>query len=106
MRWWQDDSEVRGIYLFFLQCLTWGFCCYDEAGLGGKGLCDLHVHSTVHHRRKARLKLKNGRNLEEDLIQRPWRSAAYWLAPRGLLSLLAYRTQDHLPRGPSPSITN
>jgi hypothetical protein len=26
-------------------------------------------------------------------MQRPWRGAAYWLAPSGLLSLLAYRTQ-------------
>jgi hypothetical protein len=25
-------------------------------------------------------------------------SAAYWLAPRGLLSLLSYRTQDHEAR--------
>jgi hypothetical protein len=32
-------------------------------------------------------------------MQRPWRDAAYWLAPRGLLSLLSDRTQDHLPRG-------
>ena len=47
-------------------------------------------------------------------MQRPWRSAASWLAPAGLLSLLTYRTQDHLPRDgtihnrlyPLPSITN
>jgi hypothetical protein len=31
-------------------------------------------------------------------MQRPWRDAAYWLAPHGLLSLLSYRTQDHQPR--------
>ena len=31
-------------------------------------------------------------------MQRPWRSAAYCLAPHGLLSLLSYRTQDHQPR--------
>ena len=31
-------------------------------------------------------------------MQWPWRSAAYWLAPHGLLSLLSDRTQDHLPR--------
>jgi hypothetical protein len=31
-----------------------------------------------------------------------WRGAAYWLAPHGLLSLLSYRTQDHLLRdGPT-----
>ena len=32
------------------------------------------------------------------LMQRPWRDAAYWLAPHGSLSLFPYRTQDHLPR--------
>jgi hypothetical protein len=31
-------------------------------------------------------------------MQRPWRDAAYWLAPHGLLSLLSYKTQDHQPR--------
>ena len=32
-------------------------------------------------------------------MKKPWRGAAYWLVPHGLLSLLSYRTQDHLPRG-------
>ena len=31
-------------------------------------------------------------------MQKPWRDAAYWFAPHGLLSLLSYRTQDHQPR--------
>jgi hypothetical protein len=31
-------------------------------------------------------------------MQRPWRAAAYLLAPHCLLSLLSYRTQDHQPR--------
>jgi hypothetical protein len=34
----------------------------------------------------------------QDMMQRPWRDAAYWLASPGLLSLLSYRTQDHQPR--------
>ena len=34
----------------------------------------------------------------QGLMQRPWKGAAYWLAPHGLLSLLSYRTQDHQPR--------
>jgi hypothetical protein len=50
----------------------------------------------------------------QELVQRPWRDAAYWLAPHGLLSLLSYRTQDHQPRGSTihnwlgllPSVTN
>jgi hypothetical protein len=31
-------------------------------------------------------------------VQRPWRTADFWLAPHGLLNLLSYRTQDHQPR--------
>jgi hypothetical protein len=34
----------------------------------------------------------------QELTQRSWRDAAHWLAPRGLLSLLSYSTQEHLPR--------
>jgi hypothetical protein len=34
----------------------------------------------------------------QELMQRPWRGAAYWLASPGLLSLLSYRTQDYQPR--------
>ena len=34
----------------------------------------------------------------QELMQRPWRCAAYWLAPHGLLSLLSFRCQDHQPR--------
>ena len=29
------------------------------------------------------------------LMQRPWRGAAYWLIPCGLLSMLSYRTEDY-----------
>ena len=31
----------------------------------------------------------------QELMQRPWRGAAYWFASPGLLSLISYRTQDH-----------
>ena len=31
----------------------------------------------------------------QELMQRPWKDAAYWLAHHGLFSLLSYRTQDH-----------
>jgi hypothetical protein len=38
----------------------------------------------------------------QELVQRLWRGAAYWLASPGLLSLLSYRTQDYQPRdGPA-----
>ena len=31
----------------------------------------------------------------KELMQIPWRNAAYWLALHGLLNLLSYKTQDH-----------
>ena len=31
-------------------------------------------------------------------MQRPWRSAAHWLASHDLFILFSYRTQDHQPR--------
>lgn len=32
-------------------------------------------------------------------MQTPWRNAAYWLVPNGLLSLLSYTAKDRRPRG-------
>ena len=42
----------------------------------------------------------------QELMQRPWRSAAYWFASHGLLSLLSYRigTTYH-GLGPPPSFS-
>jgi hypothetical protein len=31
----------------------------------------------------------------QELMQRPWRDAASWLASHALLRLLSYRTEDH-----------
>jgi len=35
----------------------------------------------------------------QELVQRPWRGAAYWLVLNGLLSQLSYRTQGHQGQG-------
>jgi hypothetical protein len=35
--------------------------------------------------------------LRQELMQRPWRNAAYWLASYGLLNLLSYNSQDKKP---------
>jgi hypothetical protein len=53
-------------------------------------------HIAVHHHRKSGQELKQVR--KQELMQRPWQGAAYWLASPGLLSLLFYRTQDYQPR--------
>jgi hypothetical protein len=50
----------------------------------------------------------------QELMQRPWRDAAYWLASLGLLSLLSSKTLNHQLKdgtannvwGPVLSITN
>ena len=96
-------------------CLSQGFysCTKhhdQEASWGGKGLFSLHFHTAAHHQRKSELELKQAR--EQELMQRPWRDALYWLASPGLLSLLSHKTQDYHPemvpptRGPPPLITN
>ena len=69
----------------------------------GEGLFGLHFHSTIHHQRSrgslGQAKDSNmAGNWRQELMQRPWMGAAYWLATYGLLSLLYYRTKDHHPR--------
>jgi hypothetical protein len=51
----------------------------------GKDLSSLHFHIVVHHQRKSGLELKQVR--KQKLMQRPWRNATYWLAPRWLVQL-------------------
>jgi hypothetical protein len=46
-------------------------------------------HIAAHYPRQSGLEIK------QELMQRSWRDAAYWLASAVLLSLLSYRTQDH-----------
>jgi hypothetical protein len=61
---------------------------------------------TVHHLRSQDRKSNRAGTWRQELMQRPWRGAAYWLAPHLLLNLLSYRTQDHLPRsGPTHNHT-
>jgi hypothetical protein len=52
------------------------------------GLFSLHFHTAVHHQRKSGLELKQVR--KQELMKRPWRGAAYWLASPGLLSFLPF----------------
>jgi hypothetical protein len=35
----------------------------------------------------------------QELKQRTWKRATYWLTFGGLLGLISYATQDHLPKG-------
>jgi hypothetical protein len=84
-----------------------------KATLGGKGFFSLCFYITDHHQKKSGQELKQGGDLEQELMQSPWRVAAYWLAPHGFLSLFSYRTEVYQPRdgfthnglGPPQSIT-
>lgn len=44
-------------------------------------------------------KSAQARTLRQELVWKPWRSAACWLAICDLLNLLSYKTQSHLSRG-------
>jgi hypothetical protein len=68
----------------------------QEASWGEKDLFSLHLHIAVHQQRKSGVELKQVR--KQEMLQRPWRDAPYWLASPGLLNLLSYRTQDYQPR--------
>ena len=68
---------------------------------GRKGFIWLNFHIIVHHWKKSGQEFKQGRNLEAELMQSPWRGAAFWLAPHGLLSLLT-ETRMTSTAGPSP----
>lgn len=35
----------------------------------------------------------------QELKQRPWKNASYWLIFHSLLNLLSYVPQDYLPKG-------
>ena len=67
----------------------------SKSELGRRGFIWLtHSHSCLSLK-----EVRTGIQIEQQLMQRPWRDVTYCLAPRGLLSLLSYRTQDHQPRG-------
>ena len=76
-------------------------CCdehHDQIELGKKGFIQFTILYYSPSLREVRTNRNRAGTWRQELMQWPWRSAAYWLAPHGLLSLLSDRTQDHLPR--------
>lgn len=65
------------------ETLSQGISCYDKRTLGGKGLFLLTSFGLLSREDRSK----------QELTERPERSAAYELAPHGLLSLLFYATQ-------------
>lgn len=76
------------------------FCCCDKhvtkRNSERKGVVLFAGYATSLREARAGTQGKNTGRFE--LLQRPWRTAANLLAPRGLLNVLCYRTQGHLPR--------
>jgi hypothetical protein len=69
--------------------------------LSRKGFISFKFHITVYYQNCGR-NTQRGQESGQKLIQRSDRSAAHWLAPYSLLSLLSYRTQDREARiGPT-----
>ena len=66
----------------------------QEASWGGKGFFSLYFLHCWSSPKEVRTETHTG----QELMQRPWRNAAYWIASPGLLSLLSYRTQGYQPR--------
>jgi hypothetical protein len=58
---------------------------HGESNLGRKGLFGLQFHITGRQERDSN---RTG-TWKQELMQRPQKGAAYWLAPHGLLSLLS-----------------
>jgi hypothetical protein len=52
---------------------------------GGKGLFSFHFQINVHHQRKSGWELKQAETWRQELMQRPWRGATYWLAQLAFL---------------------
>lgn len=62
--------------------------------VGVERVIDLHLHIVVYYWRKS----GQAGTWRQGLMQRPWWSSAYWLAPHDIVSLLSYRNQDHQSR--------
>lgn len=66
-----------------------------KATWGGKSLFDLCCHIIAHDWKKSGRSANLAGSWRQELLQRPWRGAACWISPHGLLSLFSYRIQDY-----------
>lgn len=87
-----------------------GFCCCDKNTNLQVHVGEERVNSTYTSTSLSIVKkVRTVSQTDQGPIQKPRRSAAYWVVPHGLLCLLSHRGQElHHPQwaGTSPSITN
>jgi hypothetical protein len=63
---------------------------YQKWNWGGKRLLSLSFHTTVNYWGKSGQELKQANTCRQELIQRLWKIATYWLLHHHLLSLLFF----------------
>jgi hypothetical protein len=88
------------------RCVSQGFRCYDQSNGGwvGSGWVGEAYKSTSLFSLEGSQDRCSDRagTQRQDLIERPWKGAAYWLARHGWFCLLSYGIQDHRTRdGPT-----
>ena len=71
---------------------------HDQRLLGEERIYLGYISTVLFVGRTQDRNLNRARTWRQELMQKPWRNDAYWLASLGLLSLFSYRTQDHWPR--------
>ena len=69
-----------------------------KSKLGRKGFIRLTLPHSSSSLKGSEQEFRQDRDLEVGTDAEAMRGTAFWLAPYGLLSLLSYRTQDHMPR--------
>jgi hypothetical protein len=73
---------------------------HDQKQLKEESICLAYTSTSLFFTEASQDRNSNrAGNWRQELMQRPKRGIAYWLAPHGLLSLFSYGTQDYQPRG-------
>jgi hypothetical protein len=97
------------VVVLFACMLVWN--TMTKSNLGKEGFIWLTLPHLCLSLKEVRTGTDRAGTWRQELMQRPWNEAAYWLASHGLLRLLSYSTQGQQPRngpthnvlGPSPS---
>jgi hypothetical protein len=82
---------------FWCALVSFLWCCDKTlAKFSWEEIINFFSHVVVHPQGKSRQD-SEGRLLEQELKQNPWKSTAYWLAQLGLLIYFSSTTQTYLP---------